>query len=150
MTRGPLVRWLTTVMVKPKRSRRNQIAHGKTKKLKAKPNSSRKNQNANDKTKQLTAKSKSARQNQIAHGKTKQLKKALGKTKKLTAKPNSSRKTKRLAEKPTDTWQNQKSPKMTAHYAENERFLPAFPSSFLSASARQEHRLLRARAAFLL
>ena len=51
MTRGPLVRWLTTVMVKPKRSRRNQIAHGKTKKLKAKPNSSRKNQKANDKTK---------------------------------------------------------------------------------------------------
>ena len=51
MTRGPLVRWPTTVMVKPKRSRRNQIAHGKTKKLKAKPNSSRKNQKANDKTK---------------------------------------------------------------------------------------------------
>ena len=38
MTRGPLVRWPTTVMVKPKRSRRNQIAHGK-------------NQKANDKTK---------------------------------------------------------------------------------------------------
>ena len=111
MTRGPLVRWPTTVMVKPKRSRRNQIAHGKTKKLKAKPNSSRKNQKANDKTKQLTAKSKSARQNQIAHGKTKQLKKALGKTKKLTAKPNSSRKTKRLVEKPKDTWQNQKAQK---------------------------------------
>ena len=57
MTRGPL-RWPTTVMVKPKRSRRNQIAHGKnpiahekTKKLKAKPNSSRENQKANDKTK---------------------------------------------------------------------------------------------------
>ena len=44
-------RWPTTVMVKPKRSRRNQIAHGKTKKLKAKPNSSRKNQKAQGKTK---------------------------------------------------------------------------------------------------
>ena len=58
MTRGPLVRWPTTVMVKPNSSRRNQIAHGKTKKLtekpkssRKKPKSSRKNQKANDKTK---------------------------------------------------------------------------------------------------
>ena len=118
MTRGPLVRWPTTVMVKPKRSRRNQIAHGETKQLTEKPKSSRQNQIAHGKTKKLTTKpnssrqkSKSARQNQIAHGKTKQLKKALGKTKKLTAKPNSSRKTKRLVEKPKDTWQNQKAQK---------------------------------------
>ena len=119
-------------MVKPKRSRRNQIAHGKTKKLKAKPNSSRKNQKANDKTKQLTAKSKSARQNQIAHGKTKQLKKALSKTKKLTAKPNSSRKTKRLVEKPKDTWQNQKAQKWLRITLKTSVFYQHFQVRFFS------------------
>ena len=50
MTRGPLVRWPTTVMVKPKSSRGNQIAHGKTKKLTTKPNGSRQNQKAHGKT----------------------------------------------------------------------------------------------------
>ena len=71
MTRGPLVRWPTTVMVKPNSSRRNQIAHGKTKKLTTKPNSSRRNQIAHEKTKKLKAEPNSSQKNQKAQGRTK-------------------------------------------------------------------------------
>ena len=108
MTRGPLVRWPTTVMVKPKRSRRNQIAHGETKQLTEKPKSSRQNQIAHGKTKMLTTKPNSSRQNQKAHGKTKQLTAKPNSSKKLSAKPKSSRQNQIAHGKPKDSWKNQK------------------------------------------
>ena len=64
------LRWPTTVTAKPKSSRQNQKAHGKSKDLTAKQKLTAKAKRSRQKQK-LTAKAKGSRQKQKAHGKTK-------------------------------------------------------------------------------